>query len=417
VVSPFLCGDFKLHLNYFVRDQKYLKKGSINQSATRKVLDTFCGVKIYRDGFRVRPYGDMGNDWLLLDSRKIKDTHGYLVGNNQLIGEIEVSQENNPLLVDSTNREAIIENESFSQLKDYVLQAINVIQTVRYDEFKEQDKKKKEGQLSREAELKRQLAKSNESIKKYVRQINDAVVKGLTQNVAEMSTQLVRTIASERKKSNDFHKNTKQYYESQLESKERELSLYKNLASLGILAGSFGHETADVFSRICIDIGQLNDVCSMHGIEESVDSCFKRLNKDINRVSSYSNLLLSFLKKHKREKIESFNWGTATKILVELYRKILESFDIELETEEIHDINSPVKMYQIDFESIIINLITNSYLEEISGISTNQANIKARLLMGACIENIIEKMLDIKDEVDDKISLVKEAEKKLGECN
>ena len=70
-----------------------------------------------------------------------------------------------------------------------------------------------------------------------------------------------------------------------------------------------------------------------------------------------------------------------------------------------------------NFWNKIINLITNSYLEEISGISTNQANIKARLLMGACIENIIEKMLDIKDEVDDKISLVKEAEKKLGECN
>lgn len=150
VLTPFLCGDFNLHLNYFVRDAKYLKKGAINQSATRKILDTFCGVKIYRDGFRVRPYGDMGNDWLLLDSRKIKDTHGYLVGNNQLIGEVEVSQKNNPLLVDSTNREAIIENESFSQLKAYVLKAISLIQNVRYEEFKEQDKKNSEEQAKRD---------------------------------------------------------------------------------------------------------------------------------------------------------------------------------------------------------------------------------------------------------------------------
>lgn len=69
-----------------------------------------------------------------------------------------------------------------------------------------------------------------------------------------------------------------------------------------------------------------------------------------------------------------------------------------------------------DFWNKIINLITSSYLEEISKISIEQANIKARLLMGACIENIIEKMLDIKSETNNEISLVKEAEKKLGEC-
>lgn len=361
VVSPFLCGDFKLHLSYFLRDQKYLKKGSINQSTTRKILDTFCGVKIYRDGFRVRPYGDMGNDWLLLDSRKIKDTHGYLVGNNQLIGEVEVSQETNPLLVDATNREAIIENESFSQLKDYVLRAISLIQNVRYDEFKEHDKKKKEEQAKREAELKRQRAKSDESVRMYVSQISDAVSKGDIHQIADLSTQLVGVVVEDRQTSNEFYNTTKQYYENQLESKERELSLYKNLASLGILAGSFGHETADVFSRISNDVGQLNDVCTMHGIEDYVNQCFIRLNKDLNRVSSYSKLLLSFLKKDKREKMDNFNWGVATKLLVELYRKILESFNIKLETNDINDIISPVKMYQIDFESIIINLITNAF--------------------------------------------------------
>lgn len=362
VMSPFLCGDFKLHLSYFLRDQKYLKKGSINQTMTRKILDTFCGVKIYRDGFRVRPYGDMGNDWLYLDSRKIKDTHGYLVGNNQLIGEVEVSQEENPLLVDSTNREAIIENESFAQLKNYVLKAISLIQNVRYEEFKEQDKKNSEEQAKREAELKRQRARSDKSVKKYLRQINEAVSKGNIHQVADISTQLIGVVADERQKSNDFHKNTKQFYESQLVSKERELSLYKNLASLGILAGSFGHETGDVFSRINNDIGYLRDICDLNGIvDASVVTCFNRLDKDLNRVSSYSKLLLSFLKKSKREKIESFNWGATTKSLVELYRRILESFNIKLETQEIHDLTSPVKMYQIDFESIIINLITNAF--------------------------------------------------------
>ncbi len=400
VVSPLLCGNFNLHLNYFVRDQKYLNKGSINQSTTRKILNAFCGVKIYRDGFRVRPYGDVGNDWLLLDSRKIKDTHGYLVGNNQLIGEVEVSQEKNPLLVDSTNREAIIENESFSQLKDYVLRAISLIQNVRFEEFKEQDKRKNEEQAKREEELKRQRAKSDESVKRYLHQINDAVSTGNIQKVAAISTQLIDVVADERQKANDFHENTKLFYESQLESKERELSLYKNLASLGILAGSFGHETGDIFSRINIDIGYLRDVCNFNGIGDSVDTCFNRLTKDLNRVSSYSKLLLSFLKKSKREKFDRFNWGVVTKSLVELYRKILESFNIELDTKEIYDISGPVKMYQIDFESIIINLITNAFEavknkeNRIIKVSISSTNFTSAIIVEDTGDGIPEDKLD-----------------------
>lgn len=47
----------------------------------------------------------------LLDQKKVKDTHGYLVGNNQVIGVVKIGDETNPLLIDATNREGIIENE------------------------------------------------------------------------------------------------------------------------------------------------------------------------------------------------------------------------------------------------------------------------------------------------------------------
>lgn len=361
VDSPFLCGEFKMHLYYFVRDQKYLKIGTIAQSIARKILDAFCGVKVYRDGFRIRPYGDAGNDWLLLDSRKIKDTHGYLVGNNQLIGEVEVSQQGNPLLIDSTNREAIIENESFSQLRLYVLRAIQMIQNVRYDKFKEEEKQKKDKQMKLEAEARRQQAQTDEEVKKYLNEIDDAATRLDVARVVDISTQIAGVVATERKKSERLLSQTKDWYEEQILSKERELSLYKNLASMGILAGSFGHETVDIFARINNDIGYIRDYCNLKCIYDDVATSFTRLSKDLNRVSSYSKLLLSFLKKSKRDKMYLFNWGTATKNIIDLYRKILESFDIEIDLSNIEDMQSPLKMFQIDFESIIVNLITNAF--------------------------------------------------------
>ena len=108
-----------------------LKFDGLKASEAKAVLDTFCGVKIYRDGFRVRPYGEEGNDWLLLDKIKISDPHGYRVGNNQVIGVVNINSDANPLLIDSTNREAIIENEAFAQLKQVVNKCINIIENHR----------------------------------------------------------------------------------------------------------------------------------------------------------------------------------------------------------------------------------------------------------------------------------------------
>ena len=77
--------------------------------------------------FRVKPYGDLGNDWLFLDKEKVSDTHGYLVGNNQTIGRVNISDRDNPLLVDATNREGIIENSAFDQLRAFVKECIGLI--------------------------------------------------------------------------------------------------------------------------------------------------------------------------------------------------------------------------------------------------------------------------------------------------
>lgn len=95
----YICGDLQITIYYFLRDAS-LKFDGLKASEAKAVLDTFCGVKIYRDGFRVRPYGEEGNDWLLLDKIKISDPHGYRVGNNQVIGVVNINSDANPLLID-----------------------------------------------------------------------------------------------------------------------------------------------------------------------------------------------------------------------------------------------------------------------------------------------------------------------------
>jgi signal transduction histidine kinase len=64
------------------------------------------GLLLFRDGFRVFPYGDPDDDWLDLD-RKALASSGYKVNRRQLIGRVEISAAHNPELTDQTNREGL----------------------------------------------------------------------------------------------------------------------------------------------------------------------------------------------------------------------------------------------------------------------------------------------------------------------
>lgn len=78
------------------------------------------GVRIYRDDFRVRPYGEPSGkgDWLDIGYRKAQSPGGISQGGwrispAQLIGAISISRQNNEILNDQANREGIVENDAF----------------------------------------------------------------------------------------------------------------------------------------------------------------------------------------------------------------------------------------------------------------------------------------------------------------
>lgn len=88
----------------------------------RKLLKDFSGIKIYRDRFKVRPYGDEGQffDWIDLNGRVQKspaaashETGIWRVASNQLIGSVSISRMDNPKLEDTANREGMSLNREY----------------------------------------------------------------------------------------------------------------------------------------------------------------------------------------------------------------------------------------------------------------------------------------------------------------
>ena len=87
------CGAFSFELNVWDRDRQALldslalingtKASSGQLKVFREILDDVAGVSIYRDGFRVFPFGEHGNDWLGLDLRRVQNPT-MRVSNNQM---------------------------------------------------------------------------------------------------------------------------------------------------------------------------------------------------------------------------------------------------------------------------------------------------------------------------------------------
>lgn len=129
------CGSFEFEIRAWDRDRiglsPYMLQFDQSISAIRGILDTYCGVSIYRDGFRVHPYGEQGDDWLSLDhsSRQNPTMH---MANNQIIAAIRISRETNPHLLDRTTREGLVHNHAYEQLVEWFKHVLLVLEEERY---------------------------------------------------------------------------------------------------------------------------------------------------------------------------------------------------------------------------------------------------------------------------------------------
>jgi signal transduction histidine kinase len=133
------CGPFDFKILVWDRDELE----SLNQKlgggikSIRQDLDAIAGISIYRDGFRVLPYGEPENDWLRLDSRRVQNP-SLRLSNNQLTGFIRIGADANPELRDQSNREGLNDNLAYSELQAVILLALAELESLRFDARKKE---------------------------------------------------------------------------------------------------------------------------------------------------------------------------------------------------------------------------------------------------------------------------------------
>ncbi|MEC1177317.1 ATP-binding protein [Metasolibacillus meyeri] len=309
-------------------------------------LEQYGGIKIYRDNFLVRPYGDRESDsfdWLGIDARRANNPAGishpsenWHVRNAQGQGTILISRISNASILDKSSREGIIENEYFKIFKEVILKIISVFEKDRAyigrtmkiysDKINEKDKTKKAGDS---------IAKEILSNKGKENQKNQ-----------EKITEEVETLAK-----------AVQYFKEEREELISEIKILRALATNGLITTSIVHDLKGINAVLVNRVENFN-IAIQADNKMLIERNLNDIRKNDIFLKSWITVITNQIKKDKRKRLKK-NLYVIIQEIVEILEPILLQKKIIVNV--FHDNNDVLKRIFIsDFESIIYNLIINS---------------------------------------------------------
>ncbi|EPB3625391.1 TPA: sensor histidine kinase [Acinetobacter baumannii] len=372
-------------------------------SATRKSwLKKFGGVKIFRDDFRIRPYGENGDDWLRLGERQAQSPGGagqrlggFRIRPNQIAGTINISRIHNLSFQDKSGREGLIENDEFELFKNIIKEIISVFEkdrnTIMYSLSELYKKKNKEAE---------KLIKGKETAIR----IKNKTVQNFQQEKFNIDNDENDKFFS---KDEENMADAILIYEKESEKKDEELRLLRSLASVGLIVSSFAHELHNLKNRLIPRTKFLEKELNKYLDKSSFENKPKYINpfymldliqQEDLKLQHWLVYSLNTLKRDKRERknIDLNKYFTDFK---SIWKNALEDREIILEINLPDDKKCNVKAFEVDLDCIFNNLLSNS-LNALKGV----INIE-RIIKVSCLhvnENIVIEFSDNGKGLDEK---------------
>lgn len=365
-------GSMTIKLYFFLRESASVRDLDFNLTKLREFLDNNAGIKIYRDRIVVKPYGfpssQFGYDWMGLADRKAKDPAGisrsanYSVTPNQLVGAVFIARDSNIELADSAAREGLVESEAFYDLKSLVMGTVNMLESYRTKLIPKINEAKRKTR-TKESRTER-IIKALNSVEKDLYSINleiqdnDDIATHLKERVQKNVNQLSGT--------NDKVEKTI----TELLNWNRTLS---GLATIGISSAVFGHETEGSITQLkgSVVAARLALSRKVPNVEEALNEIGKAVTSS-TKVAAWGAYALTRVQREKRSK-KDVNIGKIIKSVVNELEPAYRAASITLNT-SLKDIYTHT--FQMDIETVLINLMTNAYTAATNKAGKRVINIK-----------------------------------------
>jgi signal transduction histidine kinase len=317
-----------------------LKKASV----TQQLLDNY-GIKIYNDNVRIMPYGEPGNDWLELENRKVKRSGGRL-RLRDCLGWIVLDKVNNTKIEETASRQKIIDTNEFLFLKDdFAIKSIQQLEKYFAELDIDVDKASvHERPVSKTASEVTQLTQFIEKL-----EIPKVEKDKQTKKLIEIN-RLVEKLDEE--------------YEEDIEEVTSSLEMYRNLSSMGVTALGFHHEITTPIGNIDGFLDRtikkwdtMDEVKKIDNITLSHKAAWTVI--DLNEYIKAYGTLFTGAKGVMRAR-EEIDIKYSLERFLDGFKTILDTHKIEFEIVPGPSSFKGLYMNKASFESIIINLMSNS---------------------------------------------------------
>lgn len=348
-----ICGNIEVDLRVFdldpdviqnlVNEQKG-KEEKLGKSEFKALIKEFSGVGIYRNLFRIRPYGDYDFDWLGLNARRVNNPT-ISISTNQVAGFVSIESENKSNLIEKSDREGLKENENYNNLKKILLEVLSEVERRRY-EFR---KNTKRGRV---------VANNIKDTIRDVFSFDDVNNKiSVILHKANIDAHIIEKVQFELKQE-EIKKN------NGLKNIEEVLAMYEAHAALGKLVLYVLHEGRKPMQIIGLKLNNLKKSLQrfIKTKDESIEQNIKKYNEDsLSQLEKLSNLFkrldpLMITRSSRRKEVNLYQNALNN---YELFKEILkrENIDFEIQCE-----NKELFIYGRDEDLYIIysNLIENS---------------------------------------------------------
>ncbi|WP_083300867.1 ATP-binding protein [Jeongeupia sp. USM3] len=290
------------------------------------------GLLVYRDGYRVYPYGERSDDWLALDKKALA-SGAFKLNRAQIAGYLRLSSIANPLLQDQTNREGFrdtLDKEALRRLLRYVI--------IGYCRpFLEEVERECDSPIEQVAEdVEKRISTSKEVAVATLQKISESTPSE-SQNVAKVMHHLEEVSeAWERAK-------------LRIRNFEKDMEGYIHLAGVGLMLEFIAHE----LSRITQDT--LKAVAAGNLSPDVVQAQLKTLEK---RVRILDELSIPGRQIRQLENIKD-----VVMILAEFHQTKAERHEISLHVNEVSSGKSEwrEKIEKGQLLQILDNLLSNSF--------------------------------------------------------
>ena len=339
----------RLKAYYFIYQAGLMPRTMDN--TIRRIADRRGGIHLYRNGFRVLPYGENRDDWLELD--KVSGRRQVLppIANLNFFGFVEVTDPTGARFEETASREGLIENDSYRELARFIFRVLRLaVFRVAEQRSRKRTASSRESQIESPPEEK--VQKAIRELRQAIRELSQPSEAGEPEDTANGTSAASRLVA------------TIEYLEDGLGALQRkqdefldELGMLRVLASLGIVIGEFTHEIRNTLTAALLHASSLMHEAQMPALARETAT---KLESNIDRINSYARYFDRAVRENAQRELAPKELGEAVLDFVRAMKPSAERRDVEIEaTVQGYDLYT-CSMHGSELGSLLFNFYSNA---------------------------------------------------------